>query len=58
MSSAPEDLEPLAGMARLTGVPVAVHPGLSDRSGAFQPSRGAAAFDTVCPIVNEEAAGC
>jgi anaerobic selenocysteine-containing dehydrogenase len=26
MSSAPEDLEPLAGMARLTGVPVAVHP--------------------------------
>ncbi|GAY16536.1 molybdopterin-dependent oxidoreductase [Mycobacterium sp. shizuoka-1] len=26
MSSAPEDLEPLAGMARLTGVAVAVHP--------------------------------
>jgi len=26
MSSAPEDMEPLAGMARLTGVPVAVHP--------------------------------
>jgi hypothetical protein len=29
MSSAPEDLEKLAGMARLTGVPVRVEPAAS-----------------------------